>query len=152
MGILHGLLLILLSSPLAAAAASLSLQAQPLWNGLLKPGHATELRLTLQGERNGRVEIRIPDHRPALVFEAELQAFRPLVLPVAVHPDPAVPLRIEARMAKGGPAVAEVRFSTLSPATRLLVECSSRRVDARALPVRGRASGNPRAEGRPAPR
>jgi hypothetical protein len=116
----RGWLLALLLLAKSSAAAPLSLLAEAAWDGALKAGRGTEVILHLQAEQNARVTIRLPNHAPQLQLQVELQAFRPLRLPVAVRPDPTVPLRVEARTDDGLMASTELRFSIVPAHTRLI--------------------------------
>lgn len=103
-----------------SAAASLSLQGEAAWHGSLKPGRGSEVVLQLQAGHNGQVTVRLPNHTPQLQFRLDLQAFRAVRLPLGVHPDPSVPLRIEAHMDDGMTETAEILFTAV-PASMQLV-------------------------------
>jgi hypothetical protein len=103
-----------------SAAASLSLQGEAAWHGSLKPGRGSEVVLQLQAERNGQVTVRLPNHTPRLQLQIDLQAFRAVRVPLGVHPDPSVPLQIEARMDDGMSETAEIPFTAVPASTRFV--------------------------------
>ena len=107
------ILLLILTTAVSIGYAKppLSIQVQPAWNGLTKAGTTTtEIAITLLADRNGEVEVTLPDHDPRLRVSVSLNALQPHTLWLAVRPQLGRVLRVNARGADGEATGAVVRF------------------------------------------
>ena len=98
------LLLILVTTvSIGHADPPLTIKAQAVWNGLTKAGTTTEIAISLLADRNGEVEVSLPDHEPRLRVTAVLNALQPYTLWLTVRPTAGRVLRVDAQM-QGGDA------------------------------------------------
>ena len=111
------ILLLILTTAVSISYAKppLSIQVQPAWNGLTKAGTTTtEIAITLLADRNGEVEVTLPDHDPRLRVSVSLNALQPHTLWLAVRPQLGKVLRVNARGADGEATGAVVRFDDVA--------------------------------------
>ncbi|GMQ87100.1 MAG: hypothetical protein BMS9Abin08_0298 [Gammaproteobacteria bacterium] len=112
-------ILFLLTTVVRAAAAepSLTLDLQAAWDGLMRPGAASEISVRMLAGQGGQVELTLPDQQPPVRTTALLEANLPYTLWIPVHPPENGIVTVEARLDQGAAVRLETRLRPRTPQT-----------------------------------